>query len=338
MALIEVVGAGARATVGRLLEAGALPDDGRAAHRWLVDATGARLDDALVVAWGTATAPRIELGVHGGPAVVAAVLAALGEAGARVVPSAALPLFGAVDPIAASAWRRVRRVRTAGAMRVLGAAWSGALQRSVTAALATGGEPLERLVRDSARVDAWFRPVRAVLVGPPNAGKSSLFNALLGRERATVSPEAGTTRDAVDDRGVWNDRVVHLVDTAGDAPPALLLARADVVVAVGAPPPAVRPGTRVIPVVSRVDVEPPPPDFDGVATSAVTGQGLGTLRDAIAPPIDAPVGPALFTRLDRRLLERVRAGDEPAGRRLRRRAGDGVVRPGWRLSSGEQND
>ncbi len=56
---------------------------------------------------------------------------------------------------------------------------------------------------------------RVVLAGPVNAGKSSLFNALLGRARALVSDEAGTTRDYVE--GVLNvdDFAATLVDTAG---------------------------------------------------------------------------------------------------------------------------
>src|SRR5262249_24222275 len=47
------------------------------------------------------------------------------------------------------------------------------------------------------RVDA---VPRVVLAGPPNAGKSTLFNALLGRDRTVVSPVAGTTRDAIVER------------------------------------------------------------------------------------------------------------------------------------------
>jgi GTPase len=53
------------------------------------------------------------------------------------------------------------------------------------------------------------------IVGRPNVGKSSLFNRLVGEERAVVFPEAGTTRDAVDSVVSWDGRRVRFVDTAG---------------------------------------------------------------------------------------------------------------------------
>jgi GTP-binding protein len=59
------------------------------------------------------------------------------------------------------------------------------------------------------------RPLRLALVGRPNVGKSSLFNQLLGEERALVGPEAGLTRDAITAPWKAGDREVLLHDTAG---------------------------------------------------------------------------------------------------------------------------
>lgn len=57
--------------------------------------------------------------------------------------------------------------------------------------------------------------VQAVLIGQPNAGKSSLLNRLAGRDRAIVSPEAGTTRDYLEETAIFGGVPVTLVDTAG---------------------------------------------------------------------------------------------------------------------------
>lgn len=59
---------------------------------------------------------------------------------------------------------------------------------------------------------------RLVLLGPPNVGKSSLLNALLGLDRAIVSPVPGTTRDTVEESIVLAGFPVRLVDTAGLRP------------------------------------------------------------------------------------------------------------------------
>jgi GTP-binding protein len=57
--------------------------------------------------------------------------------------------------------------------------------------------------------------VRLALIGRPNVGKSSLLNRFSGSDRVIVSPEAGTTRDAIDLPITYGDRELILVDTAG---------------------------------------------------------------------------------------------------------------------------
>ena len=57
--------------------------------------------------------------------------------------------------------------------------------------------------------------LKVALVGEPNAGKSTLLNTLLGRERALVSEQAGTTRDYLEEACLINGRLVQLIDLAG---------------------------------------------------------------------------------------------------------------------------
>ena len=59
------------------------------------------------------------------------------------------------------------------------------------------------------------KPLRIAIVGRPNAGKSTLVNALLGEERMITGPEAGITRDAIASDLTWKDTALRLFDTAG---------------------------------------------------------------------------------------------------------------------------
>jgi tRNA modification GTPase len=144
-----------------------------------------------------------------------------------------------------------------------------------------------------------------VIAGPPNAGKSALFNALLGRRRALVSAEAGTTRDYVEAELALGGRELSLIDTAGlrtsedhiEVAGVELgreqIAGADVIVWVeGADQPvhleverelervlAEAGAVPVIHVENKLDLGPRRPGWLGV--SAETGAGLERLRERL---------------------------------------------------------
>ena len=128
-----------------------------------------------------------------------------------------------------------------------------------------------------------------VLAGPPNAGKSSLMNALLRQERAIVSAVPGTTRDTIEE---WLDVEgwpVRLVDTAGlrDTDDAIeaegvrraksLMEGADVVLALDC---EIEGAVRVH---AKCDLGP----GYGIPVSSLTGEGLAELRRAIASRLES---------------------------------------------------
>ena len=83
---------------------------------------------------------------------------------------------------------------------------TGDLLDEIVARLLEGGRP---------RGEPGEQAIRVAILGRPNVGKSSLFNALLGSERTIVSEKPGTTRDAIDTILERDGRVFQLIDTAG---------------------------------------------------------------------------------------------------------------------------
>ena len=81
--------------------------------------------------------------------------------------------------------------------------------------LAALGLKYVRPGEDAEEPPATARPIRVAIVGRPNAGKSTLVNAILGEERMITGPEPGLTRDSVPSDLEWLGRKVRLFDTAG---------------------------------------------------------------------------------------------------------------------------
>jgi tRNA modification GTPase len=170
--------------------------------------------------------------------------------------------------------------------------------------LAKGADELSDLNRRLRGRDRPRGHPRVVLVGPPNAGKSRLFNALVGENQALVSPIPGTTRDYLSAQCLCESLVVELIDTAGEELPRTTIdaqaqafraeqtVRADLLLTcmpvgsnfaadslIGATA-SDRPQLLVR---TKCDLASDHlSDLKAIVTSAATGQGLEALRRAIA--------------------------------------------------------
>lgn len=169
-------------------------------------------------------------------------------------------------------------------------------RESLSRALAEASSEVAAIVATLKSRDRPSDCPRVVLAGPPNAGKSQLFNALVGSDEALVAPIAGTTRDYLSRRVRFDGLEVDLIDTAGiqDAANPIETAAqeagarqasaADLVIHcyshdtdIGISTECDRTGIAVW---TKADLAPPPAGMS--ATSAVLGEGIAPLKVTIA--------------------------------------------------------
>ena len=282
----------------------------------------------------------LEIQGHGGIAVTQAVLAAVLDAGARLAEPGEYTrrayLNNKIDLAQAEAIADLINARSQAAVKAANRSLQGdfsrqietlaadllALRIYIEAALDFPEEEIDFLREGdiAARLQAWGERLRAllaqstqgrlmndginlVIAGKPNAGKSSLLNALVGEERAIVTAQAGTTRDIVRETILIHGMPVNILDTAGLREASDLveqegirrtrqaLNQADLIL-------LLRDGSALddrddelpanIPQLlayNKADQTPPAVQAqhaDGLWISAKTGAGIDALRDAIA--------------------------------------------------------
>ena len=294
----------------------------------------------------------VELHLHGGRAVIDGVCAALLAAGARPAGPGEFTrrafLNGRLDLAQAEAVADLVAAETSVQRRQALGQMSGALSRRIEAwrdrlveALAwqealidfsdedvppdtasalrrklDGVEAELRAALAEARTAETIRDgLTVVLAGPPNVGKSSLANALCGRELAIVDASPGTTRDAVEARLVLGGLPATLIDTAGlrEAGGAVesegirrthdRVRSADIVLALRSPDagacdlPEHAADAVVIAIHNKTDLAPAPPGTIGV--SLLRGDGLDALRTTIEREVMALAGRGASVALTR---------------------------------------
>lgn len=333
-----------------------------------------------------------ELHVHGGAAVLEGVSTALLELGCRPAEPGEFTrrafLHGRLDLTRAeavadlidaeTALQRRQALRQAeGALERLYSGWTAQATRILAhqeaaiefemddlptdlptkAAAAAAGlaADIRRHLADEGRGERLREGLSIAILGAPNAGKSSLFNALLGRDAAIVSARPGTTRDVLESHLDLGGIPAVLADTAGlraagdeIEQEGIRRARAraeaaDIVVLVVAadasPDPEATLLAEAMPdailVASKTDLAAAPAELAGrpfLATSAHTGQGLDALRQALTQAAERRAGfsdaPLLTRARHRSALTEAAEALEQAGRA----AAPEVAAEGYRLA------
>jgi tRNA modification GTPase len=292
----------------------------------------------------------VELHLHGGAAVVAGVADALVALGLRPAEPGEFTrrafLNGRMDLTEAEAVADLVAAETAsqrrqalrqldGALGRLYGDWANRLLRLMAQQEALIDFPEEEISDDfstsgMAEIEALMAEMRrhlhddrkgerlragvtVAVAGPPNVGKSSLFNVLCGRDAAIVSARPGTTRDAIETRVIWGGVPVTLVDTAGlretaDDIEAEGVRRAreraseadlviDVHVAGSAGTSEEERTGAVVRVANKIDLQPSA--TQGIPVSARTGEGIARLREILEREVRRlaePSGGAPLTR------------------------------------------
>ena len=322
--------------------------------------TAEKIDDAMIVRTGNVS---WELHIHGGVAVVAAVLDALKSAGAPIVTvedARRLGVFGA--GIEGEIAITLPQAKTLTAARLLAAqldagltAWSRHWQSWLAGKTPNDlwrlHSAAQWLLTRSQTLAFLLDPPRIAIIGPPNAGKSTLANALLGRPVAITSEIAGTTRDWVDAQATFiaGDLQVPvlLIDTAGvrettDAIERESIARthhqahaADAIILLFDASRAAAPEDRAlvdrfagrgVPLViaaNKTDLVPAKSEISNLKSlhtaslrlSAKTAAGLDELMTAVLGQLDlariSPGEPFAFTDRQGKILEQLTLTDDP---------------------------
>jgi tRNA modification GTPase len=330
ISVIRISGPMAHEAAARMVHS--LPEPRTAAVRELRHPeSGELLDEALVLRFdkpASSTGENVlEFQCHGGRAIVDALLAALGkieglrqaepgEFTRRAFDNGRIDLTeaeGLADLIEAEteSQRKAALALAEGGLRKQIAAWqerllalSARAERSIDydeedeaidQSLLSDCQALAAELQqwlDRPRIEPLKDGVRVVVAGPPNAGKSSLLNAIAGEERSIVTEVPGTTRDHIEVPLSLGGVPIRLTDTAGlretaDQVEAIGIERtgrlvegADVLLWLGEPTDAPN-HPRLVNVHAKADL----PDRDvpdgTVAVSSVTGVGLSALLEAV---------------------------------------------------------
>ncbi len=176
---------------------------------------GEVLDDAVVVRTCGGDRVRAEINTHGGVRIAQRTLLLLEKCGATVVDAedfaARFTAAGAVEQDVDRMLLRVTSRRPA--------CWLLGQRRVLPAFLdrldSLGAEERAAFLERSRIAIRLLEGLRVAVIGPPNAGKSTLANRLMGIERVITSEQAGTTRDWVAETALIRGWPVTLTDTAG---------------------------------------------------------------------------------------------------------------------------